>query len=76
MLSSTGFLLQFENCLFRPTQEGRTDPRIKEIGDQRAEANVGEEMVGHVDAVVSVDQHKHAGDDKGGRVLACAALFA
>ena len=40
--------------LRRRPQERRADSGIDEEGDQRTEAYVGKEVVGHVDAVVAV----------------------
>ena len=37
--------------------------RMDQIGDQRPKAYIREKMIGHVDAVITIDQHEDAGDD-------------
>ena len=34
-----------------------------QIGDQRPKAYIREKMIGHVDAVITIDQHEDTGDD-------------
>ena len=59
----------------RCAQERRADPGIDKIGDQRAEAHVGEEMIGHMNAVVAIEQNENTGNDKRSHVFPRAALF-
>ena len=47
--------------LFRRTQKSCADPGIDKIGDKGAEAHIREEMIGHVDAVIAVEQHENTG---------------
>jgi hypothetical protein len=48
------YLVSYSSFSLHPTQECRANPGVNEISDQRSEADIGEKMVGHVDAVVGV----------------------
>ena len=55
-------MLLLQVRLLRGTQECGADSGVEQVRDERAEADVGEEVVSHVDAVVAVDKDKDAGD--------------
>ena len=57
------------------TKKSRADPRIDAIRNQCSEADIGEEMVGHMDAVVAVEQHEDTGDDEAEHMLFSAPAF-
>ena len=61
--------------LFCCFQEGCTDHRINDTGDECAEADICQKMIRHVNAVIAVDCHKQAGDDKGDRVFLCTPVL-
>lgn len=48
---------------------------MDQIGDQRPKAYIREKMIGHVDAVIAVEQHEGTGDDKAAEISALASLL-
>ena len=61
--------------LFRRTQKSCADPGIDKIGDKGAEAHIREEMIGHVDAVIAIEQHENTGSGKADPVPFSAPAF-
>ena len=51
------------------TQKSRADCRIEEVSNKRTETNIREKMIGHVDAIVAVDQYKDTGHNKAAEIF-------
>ena len=60
--------------LFCSAQESRADRGIEQIGDQRPEADVRQEMICHMDAVIAVQQNERTGKAKCDPVFLFAAV--
>ena len=56
-------------------QKSLAHDRMDQIGDQRPKAYICEKMIGHVDAVIAVEQHEGTGDDKAAEISALTALL-
>ena len=63
------------SALFDRRQTRFAHRRINEVGDQGPEAYICEEMAGHVDAVVAVNQNINTGGEEAEQILSRASLF-
>ena len=55
-------------------QERLAHGRINQIGDQCPKAYICKEMIGHVNAVITIDQHIKTGGEKTKEIISVASV--